>query len=71
MFVCVAQGGSTEQQVSSPVNQSSAHINIKAIVNVGKVELEMMRHLPEIRSVEPLAVFKVFFIQGLQGMTKV
>ena len=31
---------------------------IKAVINVGRVELEMQRYLPEIRSIQPLAVLK-------------
>lgn len=32
---------------------------IKAVVNIGRVELEMMRNLPEHRTIEPLARFQV------------
>jgi hypothetical protein len=37
----------------------AARIRVKAIVNIGRVELEMMRNLPEHRTIEPLARFQV------------
>ena len=38
---------------------AAARVRIKAIVNIGRVELEMMRNLPEHRKIEPLARFQV------------
>ena len=33
-------------------------IRVKAVVNIGRVELEMLRNLPEHRIIEPLARFQ-------------
>lgn len=39
--------------------QESARTRVKAVVNIGRVELEMLRNKPEIRTIEPLARFQV------------
>ena len=39
--------------------RGAARINVKAVVNIGRVELEMLRNKPEIRTIEPLARFQV------------
>lgn len=39
--------------------EASARTRIKAVVNIGRVELEMMRNIPEHRTIEPLARFQV------------
>lgn len=59
---CVQEAQS--QQVGSKpeeVVSDAVRVKVKAVVNVGKIEMEMLRNLPEIRSIEPLAIFKVRF----------
>ena len=38
---------------------SANRARIKAVVNIGRVEVEMMRNLPEHRTIEALARFQV------------
>ncbi len=39
--------------------QSAGRTRVKAVVNIGRVELEMLRNKPAIRTIEPLARFQV------------
>ena len=57
-----------EKSRSTAASSTAAHSSetgtgtrtrIKAVVNIGRVELEMMRNLPEHRTIEPLARFQV------------
>ena len=50
---------SNREQAARTGGEARARTRIKAVVNVGRVELEMLRTLKQHRSIEPLARFQV------------
>ncbi len=49
---------SNREQAASAGGEAKPRIRVKAVVNVGRVELEMLRTLKQHRSIEPLARFQ-------------
>lgn len=54
-----SSGAGAAAAAHGPEAGTSTRTRIKAVVNIGRVELEMMRNLPEHRTIEPLARFQV------------
>ena len=52
----VKQSGAAKLTASSPAIERT---RIKVVLNIGRVELELLRTLKEIRSIDPLARFQV------------
>ena len=49
----------SQSSVVARAAQSAGRTRVKAVVNIGRVELEMLRNKPAIRTIEPLARFQV------------
>ena len=52
---------SNREQAAPASGEARPRTRVKAVVNVGRVELEMLRTLKQHRSIEPLARFQARF----------